>query len=281
MQSQSMIAFTGKRRRPCIALRPVRRAHIAPASPHVEVLRAGARAWNAWRRKNPGIVPVLDDLNVSATERQFGRVQGGPINLSRAEFRRARLDQATLIEANLMGAMLTEADLSYARLDHADLRGARLAYAALGGARLNGANLCGADLRLSQGLTQSQIDQAVGDSRTALPGHLTTPTAWLRQSDPDLRAAETQAGEQPGTGAPTSGQSKKRRGRSSHPPLGSRIVIAAVLAGAVGAGILTAMLEAYTQRRSNAPGDALSATHAIVHDVGSPAPASVPYAPSG
>jgi hypothetical protein len=185
MKLQSDVAHSDKRSRLCFAPRPRKRAQPAPDSPHVEVLRAGVRTWNAWRRENPGIVPVLDDLNVSVTERQFGRVQGGPINLSLAEFRRARLDQATLIEANLMGTVLTEVDLSDARLEHADLRGARLAYAALGGARLNGANLSGADLRLSQGLTQAQIDQAVGDRRTVLPAHLTTPTAWLRQGGPD------------------------------------------------------------------------------------------------
>jgi hypothetical protein len=115
----------------------------ASVSPHVQVLRAGSRAWNIWRRENPGIVPILSDLRISVTERQFGRVQGGPVNLSRVELCRAQLDQATLIEANLMGAVLTEADLSDARLEKADLRGARLAYAKLDGARLN-APICAA-----------------------------------------------------------------------------------------------------------------------------------------
>jgi DnaJ-domain-containing protein 1 len=131
------------------------------------------------------VVPVLNDLNVSVTERQFGHVQGGPINLSRAELRRARLDQATLIEANLMGAVLTEADLSDARLEKADLRGARLAYANLDGARLDGANVCAADLRLARGLTQAQIDQSVGDHRTSLPANLRTPEAWLQHGRPE------------------------------------------------------------------------------------------------
>jgi hypothetical protein len=154
------------------------------------VLREGVRAWNTWRRENPGVVPVLNDLNVSVTERQFGRVQGGPINLSRAELCRARLDHATLIEANLMGAVLTEADLSNARLDKADLRGAKLAYANLDGARLHGAKLSGADLSLATGLTQAQIDQSAGDHRTALPAHLNTPKVWLNDSQPASGAAQ-------------------------------------------------------------------------------------------
>jgi hypothetical protein len=129
-------------------------------------------------------VPALNDFNVSITERQFGRAQGGPINLSRAQLCRARLHQATLIEANLMGAELTEADLSDARLEKADLRGAKLAHANLDGARLIGANVCAADLRLVRGLTQAQIDQGVGDHRTSLPANLRTPRAWLQQGPP-------------------------------------------------------------------------------------------------
>jgi DnaJ-domain-containing protein 1 len=78
-----------------------------------------------------------------------------------------------------MGAVLTEAELAEARLEKADLRGANLAQANLSGARLEGADLCGADLRLARGLKQAQIDQAVGDHRTALPTDLTRPAAWL------------------------------------------------------------------------------------------------------
>jgi uncharacterized protein YjbI with pentapeptide repeats len=131
------------------------------------------------------VLPVLNDLDVSISELQFGRAQGGPIDLSLAELRRARLDQATLTEANLVGAALIDADLSDARLENADLRGAdlsgaNLAFAALGGARLYGANLCGADLRLARGLTQAQIDQTLGDRGTILPAGLAAPTAWFQ-----------------------------------------------------------------------------------------------------
>ncbi len=281
MEPQSVVVRPRKGNRLCLARRPMAKAHPAEASPHVEVLRAGARAWNAWRRGNPGIVPVLNDLNVSVTERQFGRVQGGPINLSRAEFCRARLDQATLIEANLMGAVLTEADLSDARLEHADLRGAKLAYAALARACLKGANLCGADLRLSQGLTQAQIDQAVGDRRTALPAHLSTPRAWLRQGRPDEHAHEPRAGERAMTVSPAHRQPRLREGQATNARRGSRIVIAAVLAGAIAVGALTAMMEAYLGRRGVAPGDAPAAPHAIVQDGGSQRLPGLPYAPSG
>jgi DnaJ-domain-containing protein 1 len=156
---------------------------------HVEILRAGSHAWNTWRHENPGIAPDLNDLKVSIIERQFGRVYGGPINLSLAELCRAGLDQATLIEANLTGAVLIDADLSDARLEKADLRGAdlrnaRLSYAALNDARLEAAILCGADLRDARGLTQAQIDQAIGDRRTTLPANLVMPRAWLQEGQP-------------------------------------------------------------------------------------------------
>ena len=165
---------------------------------HVDALRAGPRVWNSWRQKNPSVVPILNDLNVSISERQFGRVQGGPIDLSLAELRRALLDQATLTEANLTGAILTDADLSDARLENSDLRGANLsgaslAYATLSGARLDGANLCGADLRLAQGLTQAQIERAFGDRRTALPSNLTIPIVWLQSDRQEPRQLVPQA----------------------------------------------------------------------------------------
>jgi hypothetical protein len=223
-------------------------------------------------------VPVLNDLNVSITERQFGRVQGGPINLSRARLCRARLDQATLIEANLMGAELTEADLSDARLDKADLRGANLAYANLDATQLNGANLCAADLRLARGLTQTQVDQGVGDHRTSLPTNLTTPRAWLQMGLPGLGqgADQTKRADlandetaEPhailGVRDQSSGELlmrerlksinqayqelKEREHQASHRHAGpgilrsSRIVFAAALAAAIAVGALVAMIQ--------------------------------------
>ena len=90
---------------------------------HLEKVRAGgAVVWNTWRRDNPNIVPDLNGLRISASELQFGVVQGGPVDFSRTELSQAVLVHATLIEANLAGALLTKADLSYARLNKADLR---------------------------------------------------------------------------------------------------------------------------------------------------------------
>lgn len=155
---------------------------------HLDKIRAGALVWNKWRRDNPGIVPDLNGLRISASELQFGVVQGGPVDFSRTELSHAVLVHATLIEANLAGAVLVKADFSYGRLNKADLRGAdlrgaKLAYADLSDARLDGAFVCGADLRHARGLTQQQIDRALGGERTLLPTDLEVPATWLAEDE--------------------------------------------------------------------------------------------------
>ena len=155
---------------------------------HLDKVRAGAAVWNKWRRDNPGIVPDLNGLRISASELQFGIVQGGPVDFSRTELAQALLVHATLIEANLAGSVLVKADLSYGRLSKADLRGAdlrgaKLAHADLTDARLDGAFVCGADLRHARGLTQQQIDRALGGEDTLLPADLEVPTTWLAEDE--------------------------------------------------------------------------------------------------
>ena len=94
---------------------------------HLEKLREGVEAWNAWRAENPDIWPDL-----------IG----------------AYLTGADLIGANLNDAYLSGADLTDANLKGADLKGAKLTCADLIGANLNDANLTGADL------TDAKIDKA-------------------------------------------------------------------------------------------------------------------------
>ena len=164
---------------------------------HLDKVRAGALVWNKWRRDNPGIVPDLNGLRISASELQFGVVQGGPVDFSRTELAQAVLVHATLIEANLAGAVLVKADLSYGRLHKADLRGtdlrgAKLAYADLTDARLDGAFVCDADLRHARGLTQQQIDRALGGERTLLPADLEVPATWLAEDERERQRGDKQ-----------------------------------------------------------------------------------------
>ena len=151
------------------------------------MLRRGPRSWNAWREQNPTTMPNLTGLRLSASERQMGVMNGGPINLASARMRRAYLRFATLSGANLAGANLAGADLTDARLDCAnlanvDLSNAALARTDLAGARLAGARLDGANLLEARYLTQIQLDDAMGDAMTGLPPHLTRPGFWLDSS---------------------------------------------------------------------------------------------------
>ena len=165
---------------------------VSADAEHVEMLRRGPRAWNAWREQNLATTPNLIGIRLSASERQMGVMNGGPINLASARMRRAHLRFATLSGANLAGANLAGADLTDARLDRANLANADLSSAALArcdltGARLAGARLHGANLSEARNLTQSQLDDALGDALTELPGHLTRPAFWTDvDADPEL-----------------------------------------------------------------------------------------------
>ena len=79
---------------------------------HIENLRRGPRAWNAWREDNPSQNPILDYAALSLGERQFGPINAGPINLRSTSMRGAVLRFATLSKANLEAADLFEANLA-------------------------------------------------------------------------------------------------------------------------------------------------------------------------
>jgi hypothetical protein len=148
-----------------------------------EILRRGARAWNAWRDDYPWIIPDLTGIAPSVIECQLGPLTGGPINLANARLRGALLGRATLSEANLEAADLSDADLTNARLDranlsYANLRNANLDKADLAGARLMRTDLCGANLAHARNLVQGQLFGSIGNALTLLPQHLERPATW-------------------------------------------------------------------------------------------------------
>jgi len=130
--------------------------------------------------------------------------------LAGAGFRRADLSDAALAEARLDGAdlrfaslsaadcagaalgvaQLRHANLQLANLEGANLRGADLSGAKLRGARLAGADFSGAilvetdlretDLSQVENLKQAQVDKALADRTTKLPGGV-----WLKGGDAD------------------------------------------------------------------------------------------------
>jgi uncharacterized protein YjbI with pentapeptide repeats len=94
-------------------------------------------------------------------------------NLSGANLSGANLSGANLSDANLGNAGLSGANLSGATLSGVDLSGANLFLANLSSTYLGRANLSGANLLLAENLTQTQLDEACGNSNTKLPEGLT------------------------------------------------------------------------------------------------------------
>jgi uncharacterized protein YjbI with pentapeptide repeats len=92
-----------------------------------------------------------------------------------------------LYESNLIGPEKPGLSLQGANLERANLETANLAEAYLERANLSGANLKQADLSgaflqemTEEGLTQTQINEAVGNDATKLPDHLQHPAHWRR-----------------------------------------------------------------------------------------------------
>lgn len=167
------------------------------------VRRAGyaIAAWNRWRDENPDVVPDLSGANLSAGLYRKGKLFGA--NLSGADLRRSNLSEADFHASNLSGADLSKTNLSKANLNNAILTSAELAKAVLKGASLREADLNGADLEKADlssadltgatlkgtkliktnlqsvtGLTQAQVDEALGDATTDLPAGIRRPSAW-------------------------------------------------------------------------------------------------------
>jgi Pentapeptide repeats (8 copies) len=141
-------------------------------SAHLERLRQGVDAWNAWRTEVPAIRPDLIGADLSRanlieanlTDADLRRANLFKANLSGADLSWAKLKKTDLIDAdlseadlsgaklektNLIGADLSEADLSGANLSKTKLIRANLSKTKLIRANLNGANLLEADLRLA------------------------------------------------------------------------------------------------------------------------------------
>jgi uncharacterized protein YjbI with pentapeptide repeats len=121
---------------------------------HLNILRQGVDAWNAWRAREPLITPDLsrEDLrapflpgvNLGGVD-LGGRILPGA-NLSGTNLSGANLIRADLFGANLSGAFLIRTNLSGARLIRTNLSGARLNEANLSGASLVDVDITNADL---------------------------------------------------------------------------------------------------------------------------------------
>jgi uncharacterized protein YjbI with pentapeptide repeats len=93
---------------------------------HLGILQQGVDAWNAWRKTEPSIKPILHKAR-----------------LNKANLNNANLNATNFVGAELRGAKLSGADLRHsylqgAHLEHADLTGANLANADFAGEALGG-----------------------------------------------------------------------------------------------------------------------------------------------
>jgi len=125
---------------------------VASRPHHAEILRRGPSAWNAWRKRNPNIIPDLTGVVLELDERQLGRADGGPIDLHVASLERVVFRFAILSGANLESANLSGGDLAHSHLDGANLTGVNagqflLDHAGLTAAHLSGARFARASLR--------------------------------------------------------------------------------------------------------------------------------------
>jgi uncharacterized protein YjbI with pentapeptide repeats len=89
-----------------------------PNVDHVDILRRGVAAWNAWRAEQD-VTPDLSGAGLRGLD-----LSG--FDLSRADLRNADLRGTNLSQANLSGAHLERANLFKAVFDDADLAGAFL-----------------------------------------------------------------------------------------------------------------------------------------------------------
>jgi hypothetical protein len=114
---------------------------------HLEILRQGIDVWNAWREKEPSLVPDLIRAALRGANLEAADLRAA--NLSRADLAGANLNLVDLTKADLSGAILDDAQLDSAHLDWADLQEASLKRANLFGAHLPHADLRRANLRFT------------------------------------------------------------------------------------------------------------------------------------
>jgi hypothetical protein len=109
----------------------------------------GVKAWNEWRKKNPGTRPMLRGANLDGLKLPGVNLLGADLygaNLGGTYLSDADLSEATLYLASLRNALVCRADLSGADLSAANLRAAHLLSANLSSANLGWVDLSGANL---------------------------------------------------------------------------------------------------------------------------------------
>ena len=102
---------------------------------HLKILKQGGKAWNAWRKNQPGVKLNLRGLNLSGSDTDFGGA-----DLSNADLSLANLSYMTLPGANLRHSQLHGTILATSNLSDADLSGASCIGTNFAGSLLSNAN---------------------------------------------------------------------------------------------------------------------------------------------
>jgi uncharacterized protein YjbI with pentapeptide repeats len=108
----------------CATIGIFNRGYIMANEKQLAMLRQGVEAWNAWRKKNPTLVPDLTEANLAGADLRWADLTW--TSLRAADLSRADLSGANLSQAYLNGANLADANLGGANLSQADLAGANL-----------------------------------------------------------------------------------------------------------------------------------------------------------
>ena len=119
---------------------------------HLQILKQGVAAWNAWRDQHRDITPDLTEVHLTHAHLFEANLTG--TNFSKANLLAANLAGSTLTGATLTGAILAKALLSCADLTRANLLGADLTDAICTQTVFIEADLRGADL------TRASLDEA-------------------------------------------------------------------------------------------------------------------------
>ena len=156
---------------------------IAPEKPGLSLQEANLETANLERANLAEAYlesAYLERVNLA--EANLERANLTEANLVDADLRKAYLEEANLERANLAGADLVDANLAKAKLEEANLVAADLRRANLAGAKLKQADLSGAYLQetTEESLTQTQINEAIGNDATKLPDHLQRPAHWSK-----------------------------------------------------------------------------------------------------
>jgi uncharacterized protein YjbI with pentapeptide repeats len=129
-------------------------------------------------KDNPRIRLFYADLtsaNLEETDAQDNKFVLPTANLRGVDLTDADLQNISMKGVNLSPSLLANTDFSNADPSDANLNHTYLGGADLSGADLGAADLSAADLQTATGLTQEQIDEAIGDGHTRLPEGLQRP----------------------------------------------------------------------------------------------------------